>query len=138
MAATTSSSNDSADGMTDINITPLVDIFLVLLVIVLVSSQLIEQRSVPVRLPVSSTAPAKVPPRIHELVLDAQKQLWLDGSLVERQDLRATLQNLTAAPEEPLLVGIDESLPYREAIALLDSARLAGLEKVSLKLTGRP
>lgn len=138
MAATSNASGDSADGMTDINITPLVDIFLVLLVIVLVSSQLIEQRSVPVRLPVSSTAPAKVPPRVHELVLDAHNRLWLDGVSVEPHLLRNALRNLSVAPEEPLLVGIDESMPYREAIALLDSARLAGLEKVSLKLTGQP
>lgn len=52
---------DDTDGITDINITPLVDVFLVLLIIVMISSSLLEHREIPVSVPKAANAGEEAP-----------------------------------------------------------------------------
>jgi biopolymer transport protein TolR len=131
------SGNASSDGLTDINITPLVDIFLVLLVIVLVSSQLVEHKAIPIQVP-GSIATSEIVPKVKELAMDAKGQLWLDGNIIQRRNLRNQFAALLTSSSDPsILISVDESQPYREVIALLDSAKSAGIKRASLKLESR-
>jgi biopolymer transport protein ExbD len=128
--------DSQGDGLTDINVTPLVDVFLVLLVIVLVSAHLLDHKALNVSLPKSQqSAPL---PKAIELTLDAKGQFHLGEKSFPRNQLSAVLANLAQSnPEQPLLVSVDENQPYREVIALLDEAQAAGLRKASLKLGGQ-
>jgi biopolymer transport protein ExbD len=125
------------DGLTEINVTPLVDVFLVLLVIVLVSAHLLDHKVLDVKLPESSqNAPL---PKALELTLDAQGQFHLGDKSFPRNQLSQVLASLAQTdPNRHLLVSVDESQPYREVIALLDAAQAAGLQKASLKLGAKP
>jgi biopolymer transport protein ExbD len=126
-----------SDGLTDINVTPLVDVFLVLLVIVLVSAHLLDHKVLDLKLP-ESTQSAPLPQAL-ELSLDAQGQFHLGDKSFSRNQLPQVLANLAQnEPDRHILVSVDESQPYREVIALLDAAQAAGLQKASLKLGAKP
>jgi biopolymer transport protein ExbD len=70
--------DDNDDGITGINITPLVDVFLVLLILVMISSSLLESREIPVSIPKAATA-GKPAPKASGLTMDVDKRVYLDG-----------------------------------------------------------
>ena len=75
MAAATSGSEDEI--MSAINITPLVDIFLVLLIIFMITSSVVDQKSIPVNLPKAAHAGTEAP-KASGLLVDKDHRLFLD------------------------------------------------------------
>lgn len=125
--------NCSPDGLTEINITPLVDVFLVLLIIVMVSANLLDHRSLELDLPSSKHASAL--PKTAELSMDATGQLRIDGQNVSAVELTKILSQMARVnPHRPVLVSVDQNRSYKDVIGLLDQAKSAGLTKAALKL----
>ena len=121
--------------MSTINITPLVDIFLVLLIIFMITSSVVDQKSIPVNLPKAAHAGTEAP-KASGLVVDKDHRLFLDGELRDTAQIAALLRIAVAADEEhQVLIGADQDLPYREVVEAIDLVRGAGVRKYALKVT---
>ncbi len=133
MAAATSGSDDEI--MSAINITPLVDIFLVLLIIFMITSSVVDQKSIPVNLPKAAHAGSEAP-KASGLLVDKDHRLFLDGELRDSAQVADLLKVAVAVDEEhQVLIGADQDLPYREVVEVIDLIRGAGVRKYALKVT---
>lgn len=116
----------------EINVTPLVDVFLVLLVIFIVSAPLMAQR-LALELPRAETPAATpaAPLTAATIELDAQGQLRLGGEALSEAVLRERLQALGAGqPDAEILLRVDERVPYGRVVALIGMAQAAGLSRI--------
>jgi len=115
----------------EINITPLTDIFLVLLIIFMVTSTALVQQALKVSLP-RSGAGENMPQSV-TLTLTPDNKLFLDGRPVSRAALPQALAAAVAATSDHLVIlEGDERVLLGEAVGLLDVARKAGAQKVAV------
>ena len=131
MAFKTSGSRKNAV-LSDINITPMVDVMLVLLVIFIMAAPLMTQ-SVKVKTANSKAASsqAKTPPVV--LAVNAQGQYYFGTTLVKEADLLPTLKALAEKDAQTtILIRADKNIPYAKVAQLLLASQGAGLEKVSI------
>lgn len=125
---------DDTDGITDINITPLVDVFLVLLIIVMISSSLLEHREIPVSVPKAANAGEEAP-KASGLTMDAEGRVYLDGEPSDSASVNAHLRaKVMQDSSHQVLIAADKGLVYEEVIRLLDWVRGAGVHKYALKV----
>ncbi len=118
-----------------INITPLVDIFLVLLIIFMITSSVVDQRQIPVNLPKAAHAGSEAP-KASGLVLDKDHRLFLDGELKDSAQVCALLRVAVGRDvEHQVLIAADQDLPYREVVSVIDLVRGTGVSKYALKVT---
>jgi biopolymer transport protein TolR len=117
-----------------INMTPLVDIMLVLLIVFMIATQAVDSASVPVKLPKASSAGSSAPSAV--LVhLDASGALRLDGRSVDRPGLRQFLsQRASRDTSLQVVLAADETLAYARVMAVLDDVRGAGVTRYALKV----
>jgi biopolymer transport protein TolR len=120
--------------ISSINITPLVDIFLVLLIIFMITSSVIDQRQIDVTLPKAAHAGDEAP-KASGLVLDREGHLFLDGLPSDSVSIDAELRrNVAEHPDYQVLIGADEDLPYRRIVGAIDLVRGSGVTKYALKV----
>lgn len=117
--------------MSDINVTPLVDVMLVLLVIFILAAPVMASR-LALELP-RAEAPAAVPPPTAsvQIGLDAQGQLFWDEQPVDATTLRQRLQDLARRePQTELQLRADTAVPYGRVVQLIGLAQQAGLSRI--------
>jgi biopolymer transport protein TolR len=117
----------------EINVTPLVDVCLVLLILFMVITPLLRRES-PVLLP-ETQSPGKVPELHCRLVvaMQADGTVLVDGSAVPRSEVTGVLRRLRAADaERPVILEGDRRLRYEEISRLLESIEDAGFGRVGL------
>ena len=124
--------SESDELKSDINVTPLVDVMLVLLVIFMVVTPLLKQQ-VPVELPLAEHS-REAPARIQvTLVAAADGTLVLDERPVTAEALDAALRDVYAArPDKTIFLEADRSLPYSRVVDLMDACRAAGVERIGI------
>ncbi len=133
MAAANHPSDDEI--ISSINITPLVDIFLVLLIIFMITSSVSNQASIPVNLPKAAHAGTEAP-KASGLLVDKEHRLFLDGELRDSSQVADLLKRAVAQDaEHQVLIGADQELLYREVVAIIDLIRGAGVRKYALRVT---
>lgn len=118
--------------MSEINVTPLVDVMLVLLVVFLVTAPLLVQ-SIPVELP--KTAPAAPIPDMHhtDITINADGKFFLDGKAIEMAELETELKALAQLPHQPqVLIQADHSLPYGTVAQVLAMVQHTGIRQLSM------
>jgi biopolymer transport protein TolR len=117
----------------DINVTPLVDVMLVLLIIMMIIAPLL-QKGVDVRLPIAINSASK-PETQDQTVLGikADKTTWINGVEVRKEDLRTRLDTILESKKEKLInIKADEDAPYSAVMDAMDMLRGAGIEDVGL------
>jgi biopolymer transport protein ExbD len=115
-----------------INVTPFVDVVLVLLVILMVTSTSLVKASIGVDLPRAASASEAVD-RTLNLVIEADGDLILDGEVVDEQRLLETVKAAIAQePEVRAVISADRNAPYSAVIRGIDLAKAAGLSKFAL------
>ena len=125
--------------MSEINVTPLVDVMLVLLIIFMVAAPLLAS-GVPIELPESRAEPLQKEDEPIEIALDRNGGLFIDGKAVtmgalpDRLALIAESQN----PEKPqqILLRGDKAIDYGRMMAVMGELNRAGLNSISLVTTG--
>ncbi|KPW24179.1 Biopolymer transport protein ExbD/TolR [Pseudomonas cannabina pv. alisalensis] len=126
-----SSSNDD-DAISDINITPLVDVMLVLLVVFIVTAPLLTN-AIPLNLPQTvATAPLDDAKPV-AISIDAKGGLFIDGDALAEEQLPDTLQNLHARdPEVSLTLRADTVTDYGHVARVLADVQRSGITRLSV------
>lgn len=133
MAIRTASDRDDApEEAHEINVTPFIDVMLVLLIIFMVAAPLATV-SVPVQLPASSASATPLEQAPVYVTVQADLSLRVGGQAVARDGLAAALQVATHSDtEQRIFLRADTRVPYGELMATLDALRAAGYLKVAL------
>ena len=119
-----------APPMSEINVTPLVDVMLVLLVIFMLTAPLLTS-AVRLDLPSADAPPAAAAPAPLTLALDAKGALFLNDRPVTSEQLRERLQDAARLnPETELQLRADQSLAYGRVVEVMALAQNAGLSRI--------
>jgi biopolymer transport protein ExbD len=126
------STHDPDEPITQINVVPLVDIMLVLLIIFMLTASFIAVPTVPVHLPkANSTDPSL--PRSISIVLNTKDEIFYQGQKTLKTDLAAQLKESSITnPELRVVLSADGSVDYAKVVELLDAVRQAGVSQVAL------
>jgi len=129
-----SSGNGSDDAITGINVTPLVDITLVLLIIFMVTASYIVKESIEVDLPRAASGGETVGPTL-AFAIDRAGALYLDGQPVSREAARTAVRAaLRKSPEARALIGADKAVAHGDVVALIDLVKTEGLTRFAIQI----
>ena len=118
--------------LSEINVTPLVDVMLVLLIIFMVAAPLMTV-GVPVNLPKTAAAKVSQPKQPVVISIDAQGQPFLDKEPLTPDVMMPRLTELAGAdPSQVVLVRGDRVVPYGRIVEIMGQVSAAGFSKVSL------
>lgn len=121
---------DDGDVMSEINMVPLIDIMLVLLIIFIITVPVIKH-AVNVELPQASSDPEQVEPETISLSIDRDGQYYLDTTAVSDDELRERLAQEAQKDEPPSLhISGDRDVRYERIAQAMSIARETGLQKI--------
>ncbi|RMX04089.1 biopolymer transporter ExbD [Corticibacter populi] len=121
---------DSDDVMSEINMVPLIDIMLVLLIIFIITVPVIKH-AMNVELPQASTEPEKVEPETVSLSIDAEGIYYLDTTPVTDDELKTRLALESAKDPQPSLhISGDKNVRYERVAKAMALASETGLSKI--------
>jgi biopolymer transport protein ExbD len=123
---------DSGGAISDINVTPLVDVVLVLLIIFMVTAKLIVARGIAVDSP--QTASGEEVKSTLQVTIDKDRVLYVNG---DRYDSIDAAQARVAAmraqnPEVKAIISADRSVPHGDVMRIIDFVKLAGVSRFAL------
>ena len=139
MAVSINEGEDEFDEAHEINVTPFIDVMLVLLIIFMIAAPL-STVDLPVDLPSSTATPLKKPDKPTYVTIKADLAVAIGETQVKRVDLVKTLD---AVPEQGkdrrIFLRADRAVPYGEMMSVLEILRAGGYTKIALvALEGPP
>jgi biopolymer transport protein TolR len=128
--------------ITKVNVTPIIDVALVLVIILLVTAPMMSVADMPVNLPAARTRGAEDQRNV-SITLSAAGELAVDELRVTSDRLEAALAERLAEPENAnvlVVIRADSGAPYSQVRMLLHDARAAGAKRLALatRQEGRP
>jgi biopolymer transport protein TolR len=118
--------------MSEINVTPLVDVMLVLLIIFMITAPLIQQ-GVKVNLPEAKAAPVEATEKKIVLSVDAQRRVYVGEAEVALDDLETKLKaNAKAQTDKEIYLHADRGIPYGIVVEVMAAAQRAGIDNVGM------
>ena len=119
-----------AKPFSDINVTPLVDVMLVLLVIFILTAPLLTS-AIRLNLPQSKVAQSGEAPEALSLSLKPSGELFINDKPIALENLPAELQRLSAQkPNLEVQLRVDQAVPYGQVLELMGIAQQAGLHRI--------
>lgn len=130
------SMGDDDNGINEINVTPMVDVMLVLLIIFMVTANYMTSQSIDMKLPKASTGQANdAAAQNLAFSIDKDSKLFLDGQPVSYEDLGAVLAERKAAkPDVSALISADVKTPHGEVVKLIDFIRKNGISNFAINV----
>ncbi len=131
---------EDEDGISGINVVPLVDIMLVLLIIFMVSTEFVQQDlknrippNIPVELPKAATS-VETEPSLLSLVLNNKGELFLNGTKSDLPSVKRYIEEMAAKGDKKLqaVIAADERISHGAVIELVDSVRLWGVDDFAI------
>ena len=123
----------------EINVTPLVDVMLVLLIIFMVTAPLLVA-GVPIDLPTSRAGALDQNAKPVQVAIDADGRITIDDAAVTESALPAKLANIAAQPQPPegrrVYLRADKGLDYGRVMRVMGDLNRAGLNRVALVSVG--
>ena len=130
--------SDAMPPMAEINVTPFVDVMLVLLIIFMVAAPLMIA-GVPVNLPQSAAARQNPPQKPMVVSISAEQSLYIRDEQVTRENLIPRLVELRGTEGDAVAyVRADKAIPYGEVMAVLGEVASAGYTRISLLSQQKP
>ncbi|PQO89872.1 biopolymer transporter ExbD [Massilia phosphatilytica] len=127
-----STGKDSSDVVSEINITPLVDVMLVLMVVFILTAPLLNN-AVRINLPKTSTTEPANPTKSVTVSVDGASKIYIDKREVELAALEPELKSVVATnPELAVSLQADEGVPYRAVAKVIANIQRSGVTKLSV------
>jgi biopolymer transport protein TolR len=131
-------SGDSDGMITDINVTPLVDIILVLLIVFMLTANLIQKQAIEMELPKAATGET-TQPTVLAISLGRDGVLYLNGKQTDEAGLRAYLPDVAKKDSKAqAIIAADKAVAHGQVIHLIDLVRQAGIFKFALNIDPTP
>jgi biopolymer transport protein ExbD len=129
-------SQPADDAITGINVTPLVDITLVLLIIFMVTTKIVLNQTVPLDLPKAATGTSDVQ-TVFSIVLAADGRAMVDSNQIPNDEAILQLAHTaqTAHPDLRAVIKADASVPHGRVIHVLDLLKQAHVSKIAFGVT---
>ena len=120
----------AAAPMAEINMTPLIDVMLVLLVIFIITAPLFTH-AIRLDLPKVASAPARQTPQTISLSIDAAGKLYWNGKVITLQQMRAQFVEAGKQADQPeIQLSAERSTRYEVIAQVMGAAQQAGLERI--------
>ncbi len=124
--------------MSEINVTPLVDVMLVLLVIFILTAPLLAS-AIRLDLPKTDAAKASDTPKFVTLVIDAAGQVFMADKPIAVEQLAASLsQTAKQNPQTEVQLRADQAVPYGKVVEVMGVAQKAGLNRIGFVADSSP
>ena len=121
--------------ITGINVTPLVDITLVLLIIFMATSHIIAQRAMKLNLPKAANTAESPTPAV-QVMMTADRSITLNGQPVTRESLAVNLKHMARLdPNLRVTLAADKTVDWDSVAGLLDDVRGAGISRLSAQVS---
>lgn len=116
----------------EVDLTPMLDVVFIMLIFFIVTASFVKESGMDVNRPDAATAVVK--PRGNILVaITPSGQIWIDKRQVDVRSIRANLERLYAEnPQGAVVIQADEESKNGLLVAVMDAAKLAGIENVSI------
>lgn len=121
--------------LSDINVTPLVDVMLVLLVIFMVTAPMLEQNQsqVNVDLPQVAAAPSNVAEDAIVITVDRGRRIFINDRPIARAELKAKLTGLfKGRARKEIFLRADQAVSYGEVVKTMGAIREAGITRLNM------
>jgi biopolymer transport protein ExbD len=129
--AGSASSGDDDEIIASINVTPLVDIVLVLLIVLMVTSSYLVNKSISVELPKAATGETVTPTL--SISIDVDSKLYLDGQAIDAPALRERIRAAYKSdPEVKAIISADGRVAHAQVVSVIDMLRLEKVTKFAI------
>lgn len=118
----------------EINITPLTDIFLVLLIIMMVIAPMLDQQGLNLAIPdyIEKTQDTPKDNKILTVTVSADNKYYIDGQEISEKDLFNTVKEKSATLSDGLMIEAEGDSQHGCVVKLMDTARNAGVKSISI------
>jgi biopolymer transport protein ExbD len=120
-------------GIVGINVTPFVDIALVLLIIMMVSSTYIVSQALKVELPKTATSDERIS-RTYVVTIAKTGDILFNDAPITVKELEAKLRAARATEEVNLVISADQSAMHGRVVEIIDTAKLEGVTKFAINV----
>lgn len=129
--AFTNSQGRTQSSLSDINVTPLVDVVLVLLIIFMLTAPVL-QSGIEVSVPKTKTVKEITEPRL-VLSIDREQRVFLGSDAINVNEIPTTLRGKVHDPtKQAIYLRADENVPFGVFAAVMDAVKQAGITNVSI------
>lgn len=128
--------NSDDEVISGINVTPLVDVVLVLLIIFLITAPVIYQNAIKVQLPSAKSGEQSKPSRLQFIIKQNGDLYWKDQKILIT-DLSKLLQSEQISKDESAYISADKATPHGNVVQLMDLLRDRGILKLSLTVESK-
>lgn len=125
---------DGEEAISEINVVPLVDIILVVLIIFMVTAPMFVKPTINVNLPKAASGDQTAPSQLN-IALTADGRINLNGSFVEEEAVhRAAAEEVSKNPDVQAIISADKDVPHGRVVALLDVVKGVGVKKFAISI----
>lgn len=131
----TRTGNDDGATINEINVVPLVDIILVVLIIFMVAAPLVMQPKIDISLPKSSSTDIDKSKKPMKIVLGKKGELFIDSKTLSLEQLKAeSLLRIKENPEINALLFADKEVTLAMVTEIIDTVKSQGIKKVAFSI----
>ncbi|WP_374001192.1 ExbD/TolR family protein [Bdellovibrio bacteriovorus] len=126
--------SDNNEAIADINVVPLVDIILVVLIIFMVTAPMFMKPTINVNLPKAASGDQTAPSKLN-IALTADGRINLNGSFVSEEDVRLkATDEVGKNADVQAIISADKDVPHGKVVGLLDIVKGAGVKKFAISI----
>lgn len=126
--------SDSDEAIAEINVVPLVDIILVVLIIFMVTAPMFVKPTINVNLPKAASGDQTAPSKLN-IALTADGRINLNGSFVEEATVhQVAAEEVSKNPDVQAIISADKDVPHGRVVGLLDVVKGVGVKKFAISI----